>query len=106
MNQDKEALDELKARYERDLAEREAEQIHVIAAKQDDDDQNYYEYLADTFTEREARLLRNCIDYAEADPAGVPGHNLMILCAKLAKAGGIYPYDIGHAHRMMEETKR
>jgi hypothetical protein len=36
------------------------------------------------FTERENRLIKNCIAYAKNDPAGLPGHNLMIIVAKLA----------------------
>ncbi len=35
------------------------------------------------FTEREKRLLNNCITYAAHDPAGMPGHNLAILAFKL-----------------------
>lgn len=41
-----------------------------------------------TFTERERKLIGNCIRYAENDPAGMPGHNLAVLIAKLAK---VYP---------------
>lgn len=33
--------------------------------------------------EREQRLVANCCAYAEGDPAGLPGHNLMIIIAKL-----------------------
>ena len=36
-------------------------------------------------TEREMRLVDNCMRYADADPAGLPGHNLMIIIAKLAR---------------------
>ena len=35
------------------------------------------------FTEREWRLIRNCQNYARNDPAGLPGHNLMMLVDKL-----------------------
>jgi hypothetical protein len=35
--------------------------------------------------EREMRLIRNCLVYAENDPAGLPGHNLMIIIAKMAE---------------------
>ena len=41
-------------------------------------------YVADYYTRRELRLMLNCIAYRDGDPAGVPGHNLMILVAKLA----------------------
>jgi hypothetical protein len=37
-----------------------------------------------TFDEREKRLILNCVDYAKNDPAGVPGHNLMVIIAKMA----------------------
>lgn len=40
-------------------------------------------YVADFFTERELRLMLNCIEYRDGDPGGLPGHNLMILVAKL-----------------------
>lgn len=33
--------------------------------------------------EREQRLVANCCAYAAGDPAGLPGHNLMIIIAKL-----------------------
>jgi hypothetical protein len=33
--------------------------------------------------EREQRLVANCCTYADGDPAGLPGHNLMIIIAKL-----------------------
>lgn len=36
-------------------------------------------------TEREARLVNNCVQYAGSDPAGLPGHNLMIIITKLAR---------------------
>ena len=45
-------------------------------------------FMADFYTERELRLMLNCIEYRDCDPAGLPGHNLMILVAKLA-AGSV-----------------
>lgn len=43
---------------------------------------------ADSWTrqldERERRLVQNCCTYASSDPAGLPGHNLMIIVAKMA----------------------
>lgn len=36
------------------------------------------------FSEREVRLIENCQVYAANDPAGIPGHNLMIIIAKLS----------------------
>ncbi len=35
------------------------------------------------FTDRERRLIDNCKIYAANDPAGLPGHNLMVIIAKL-----------------------
>lgn len=40
-------------------------------------------YISAYFTKRELRLISNCCEYAEGDPAGLPGHNLMMLVAKL-----------------------
>jgi hypothetical protein len=40
--------------------------------------------LIDThFTDRERRIIANCVAYAENDPAGLPGHNLALITAKL-----------------------
>lgn len=36
------------------------------------------------FTAREIRLIDNCKLYAMSDPAGLPGHNLIIIIAKLS----------------------
>ena len=41
----------------------------------------WYEHL----DERQLRLIANCRNYSKNDPAGVPGHNLMIIIAKLAE---------------------
>ena len=45
-------------------------------------------YIADFFTARELRLVANCVEYRDGDPAGLPGHNLMLLVAKLAANDG------------------
>jgi hypothetical protein len=37
------------------------------------------------FDERELRLIKNCINYTNNDPAGLPGHNLLVIVAKLMK---------------------
>jgi hypothetical protein len=46
------------------------------------------------FDERELRLIDNCRVYGENDPAGLPGHNLMIIIAKMAELldMGVIPY--------------
>lgn len=36
------------------------------------------------FTEREQALIANCETYAKDNPAGLPGHNLMVIIAKMA----------------------
>lgn len=38
---------------------------------------------AEIFTERDLRLIDNCKVYAAADPAGLPGHNLLLIIDKL-----------------------
>lgn len=45
-------------------------------------------YISAYFTKRELRLVANCCEYAEGDPAGLPGHNLMMLVAKLVHYHG------------------
>lgn len=37
----------------------------------------------DNFDERQRRLIQNCIGYTIHDPAGLPGHNLMVIIAKM-----------------------
>ncbi len=39
--------------------------------------------MAAIFTERDLRLIENCKVYAGADPAGLPGHNLMLIVSRL-----------------------
>lgn len=41
------------------------------------------------YTKRELQMILNCMMYAENEPAGLPGHNTMILTAKLALEAGI-----------------
>ena len=43
-------------------------------------------YVAKHFDDRELRLIKNCQNYTIGDPAGLPGHNLMIIIAKLVYA--------------------
>lgn len=35
------------------------------------------------FDERERRLIANCVTYGRNDPAGLPGHNLMMIVSKM-----------------------
>jgi len=36
------------------------------------------------FDRRQRRLIGNCCDYARSDPAGMPGHNLALIVAKMS----------------------
>ena len=36
------------------------------------------------FDERQRRLIKNCCAYADNDPAGLPGHQLMLIIAEMA----------------------
>ena len=58
----------------------------------------YIDHIANTFSKREAALIRNCIAYIGSDPAGLPGHNLMILVYKLANYANLTPENIYSAH--------
>lgn len=42
--------------------------------------QNWFRH----FDERQQRLIKNCCAYSQGDPAGLPGHNLMIIVSKMA----------------------
>ena len=66
----------------------------------------YITHIALTFTEREAELIKNCNAYVLSDPAGLPGHNLIILVHKLAKYAGIAPGDIRGALKWQERRDR
>jgi hypothetical protein len=37
------------------------------------------------FEVRERGLILNCINYATQNPSGLPGHNLMLIIAKMAE---------------------
>jgi len=45
--------------------------------------------IREDFDQQEIRLMRNCITYEENDPAGLPGHKLILLVAKLIPWAGI-----------------
>ncbi len=34
---------------------------------------------------RQLRLIRNCQEYAAGDPAGLPGHQLLLIVARLVE---------------------
>jgi len=48
----------------------------------EEDMKTFYDEDA-VFTRRELDLINNCLNYVENDPTGLPGHNLMIIVAKL-----------------------
>jgi hypothetical protein len=65
---------------------------------------NIRRWLSDGFNERDTRLIFNCIDYADGDPAGLPGHNLMLIVA--AMAGMLDDLaDAGHLPEMYEKRE-
>jgi hypothetical protein len=41
-------------------------------------------WLRENFDERQRRLIYNCRAYANSDPAGLPGHQLMLIVSKMA----------------------
>ena len=41
-------------------------------------------YWRDGFDNRQRRLIENCQIYAQNDPAGLPGHDLMLIVSNLA----------------------
>lgn len=68
-----------------------AEQIKLMA---------HYATLRTHFDEREAALIKNAVDYAKSDnPAGLPGHNLMLIISKLIDMLGLEPEEFSHAWR-------
>ena len=67
------------------LTAKEVEEIEKLALAQAEVDA---EAIKGFFTVRELRLIRNCVEYAYDDPAGLPGHNLMVVVAKMANFHG------------------
>lgn len=65
-----------------ELKELRAKMRHLANEKIGEEEQHQLRVL-NAFTERELRLIANCIFYAHSDPAGLPGHNLMLIIEKL-----------------------
>ena len=63
------------------------------------------EFIKDYFTQRELRLIRNCLEYANEDPAGLPGHNLMMLVSRLVHYHGGPMNDWQALDEMIEEME-
>lgn len=55
-------------------------------------DDKFARFLGEHFSERELDLINNCIVYANNAPAGLPGHNLIIIIEKLF-ATSVYSYN-------------
>lgn len=43
-----------------------------------------FSHWRDRLDNRQRRLIENCQIYAQNDPAGLPGHNLMLIVSNLA----------------------
>ena len=43
----------------------------------------FNEWMLDTFDDRQMGLINDCNVYANGDPSGLPGHNIMIIVSKL-----------------------
>ena len=57
--------------------------------------QQYDQMIRDTFTDRELGIIRNALIYAQNEPAGLPGHNLMVIIDKLCGVlGFVFPSDL------------
>ena len=72
-------MDEMEPLTDEELAQRQAIDDLIPEMR---------EFIKDYFTQRELRLIRNCMEYADEDPAGLPGHNLMMLIVKLIRYHG------------------
>lgn len=46
-------------------------------------DDKFAKFVETYFSERERNLISNCIIYTDNEPAGLPGHNLMVIIEKL-----------------------
>lgn len=65
----------------------------------------HYAVLREMFDAREAALIQNCVDYARSEnPAGLPGHNLMVVIAKLVELAGLDPAEFLYAWRVRPEV--
>lgn len=58
------------------------------------------EHWSTEFDERSRRMINNCIFYADNDPAGLPGHQLMLIVAKMADM-----LNVAQGKLMAHETK-
>ena len=61
--------------------EREQEAIRLL--------RDFVASVREEFSDRDLRLIANCITYSGDDPAGLPAHNIALIVAKLAAWQGI-----------------
>lgn len=54
------------------------------------------------FDERQRRLIANCQVYASHDPAGLQGHNIMLIVDKMASLLDSYYYGAREGEKMTE----
>ena len=80
-------------RFDRDLTEAEqalvGEVMQQITEQAERPPTALENLLVATFTDREYRLIVNCQVYACNDPAGLPGHNLMVIIQKFDELVGM-----------------
>lgn len=65
----------------------EAFHVHQLQEKialLDDTASDKKDWLNAFFNKRERGLIANCIHYTHNSPAGLPGHNLMLVVSKMA----------------------
>lgn len=56
--------------------------------------------LREVFSERELQLILNCDSYARGKPAGLPGHNLMLIISSLINLLGTNQTEIRSARNL------
>jgi hypothetical protein len=87
----KEEFDQQQEKERREAHEQLLSRLRQLNADLDEAKKEFDLSWRDHFDERELRLMRNCIAYAQGDPAGMPGHNLAIIIAKMCEVGGFEP---------------
>lgn len=70
--------DDKVAKKEKERSNEERELVKAMAAG-----------LMLNYSQRELRLILNCMNYATSDPAGLPGHNLMLIVDKAIRDQGV-----------------
>ena len=52
-------------------------------------EQTLMDRFEETFSKRDMGLMLNCLAYIGSDPAGLPGHNLMLIIYQLVNLNGL-----------------